>query len=86
MAPKKKATMQSQEGERIAKLEYVVYDDIKPTLKHHSKQIEANTQMSKDIVNNLKSIKRICFASAISYAAAQVDMGIISAIIKILPF
>ena len=71
MPPAKKKPVES---ERIAKLEYVVYEDHGPTLKQQQVQIDANAQTSLDIINNLKSIKRLFAGFCIGYTMNQIGV------------
>ena len=59
---------------RISKLEYVVYENHEPRITNNEKQTDENTQTSREIVLNLRSIKRIAYAFAIGYTMSQVGV------------
>jgi hypothetical protein len=80
MAPRKTPKVQSpEEGfrrtddiERLAKLEYVVYEDHDPLLVEHSHDIKFIAETQAKIGNHLKNIRNILMAFFIGAVGSQV--------------
>ncbi len=63
---------QGKDGERITKLEYVVYEHHGPTLQEHKEAIRVNTKNTDMIILHLRGIKRTFYAFCIGYTLNQV--------------
>ncbi len=82
MAPRKTTTAEPVLGgeafrriddvERLAKLEYVVYEDHDPLLVVHSRDIRLITDTQVKMSNHLKNIRNILLAFLLGAAGTQV--------------
>ena len=71
-AKDKEAFRRGRDIERLARLEYIVYEDHSHILSQHDNDIREISNNYKDITNHLKIIKYTCLAFLIGAAAQQI--------------
>ncbi len=73
-AKDKDAFRRGRDVERLARLEYIVYEDHEHILNQHDKDIREISNNYKDIINHLKTIKYVSLAFLIGAAATQIGL------------
>ena len=80
----KEAFRRGRDIERLARLEYIVYEDHSHILNQHDNDIREISNNYKDITNHLKTIKYVSLAFLIGAAATQIGFDKLVQLLAIL--